>query len=414
VQKFLSTLVSKPPEVGHLVTCFHAAKTPDVKTNAVRKVTTFSAIQNFEYQSWRDFSDVLLVEPSVSYPIIEIEIVLNFFPGDHFTAERYKAFVVQTTKQHSGKDAKINIDDYFHIEDHREWTFFVGKHDLINPWWSKGFPRFLISGLLFFGWPFRMNYHGKVAKHQIEVKKAVFCENTSQDEGVSLTATPGSGSNAEGGNQQQAKKENPTTAAAVEEEDVADAPLDEETKEKAPPPHPDKVEEERLLERTDGQPASATVGTQASGSMQNVAEQQYARQTTLIHQPPSQQVVQQSYHRQVHQPPAAAVVAHHGHHQHGQRHGSHHHAQRQHQLPPLYPSNQASSSLAAVATGVPGLATAPPPLRVPSSRDRGAGDLMTAVAHAQQDVNGVKSVNTIALKDIDVQMSNISGYETYV
>lgn len=114
VQKFLSSLVSKPPEVGHYVSCFHPAS-PDVKTNATRKVITFSAIENFEYQSWRDFSDIRLIDPSPTYPIIEIEIVLNFFPGNHFTAERYKAFVMQLTKQHSNKDSKINIgkQDFF-------------------------------------------------------------------------------------------------------------------------------------------------------------------------------------------------------------------------------------------------------------------------------------------------------------
>ena len=88
VQKFLSTLVMKPPEVGHYVSCFHPAKAPDVKTNATRKVVTFSAIKNFEFQSWRDFSNLTLIDPSMTYPIMEIQIVLNFFPGDHFTAER--------------------------------------------------------------------------------------------------------------------------------------------------------------------------------------------------------------------------------------------------------------------------------------------------------------------------------------
>ena len=48
----------------------------------------FSAIENFEYQTWRDFSDLRLIEPSRGHPIIEVEIALNFFPGDHFTAER--------------------------------------------------------------------------------------------------------------------------------------------------------------------------------------------------------------------------------------------------------------------------------------------------------------------------------------
>ena len=53
-------------------------------------MVTFSAVENFDFASWRDFSDIRLVEPSAAYPIIEIQIVLNFFPGDHYTAERYK------------------------------------------------------------------------------------------------------------------------------------------------------------------------------------------------------------------------------------------------------------------------------------------------------------------------------------
>jgi len=41
-----------------------------------------SAIENFQYQTWRDFSDVRLIDPTVSYPIIEVEVSLNFFPGN--------------------------------------------------------------------------------------------------------------------------------------------------------------------------------------------------------------------------------------------------------------------------------------------------------------------------------------------
>ena len=40
-----------------------------------------------------------------------------------------------------------------------------------------------------------MSYKGRVGKHNIEVKKAVFVEYSSQDEGVSLSATPGSNAN---------------------------------------------------------------------------------------------------------------------------------------------------------------------------------------------------------------------------
>ena len=34
IQKFLSSLVSKKPEVGHLVKCFHVSKSADAKTNS--------------------------------------------------------------------------------------------------------------------------------------------------------------------------------------------------------------------------------------------------------------------------------------------------------------------------------------------------------------------------------------------
>ena len=74
------------------------------------------------------------------------------------------------TKEHSGKDNKINIDDYFHIEDHREWTFFIGNNNYISPWWDHGAARIILSCLLLFGWPLRMGYSGQIAKHQIEVR----------------------------------------------------------------------------------------------------------------------------------------------------------------------------------------------------------------------------------------------------
>ena len=57
-------------------------QTDGAKTgNQPKKVITFSTIDNFGYQSWRDFSDSRLIDPSPQYPIIEIEIALNFFPG---------------------------------------------------------------------------------------------------------------------------------------------------------------------------------------------------------------------------------------------------------------------------------------------------------------------------------------------
>ena len=110
-----------------------------------------------------------LIEPSPTYPMIEIEIVLNFFPGDHFTAEKYKAFVNHMTKTHSGKDQRITIDDYFHVEDHREWTFFIGNESYIAPWWDKDAAKIPLSCIFLLGWPFRMAYGGRIAKHQVGI-----------------------------------------------------------------------------------------------------------------------------------------------------------------------------------------------------------------------------------------------------
>jgi hypothetical protein len=28
----------------------------------------------------------------------------------------------------------LSIDDYFHVEDHRDWTFFIGNPEFITPW----------------------------------------------------------------------------------------------------------------------------------------------------------------------------------------------------------------------------------------------------------------------------------------
>ena len=42
------------------------------------KVVTFSAIKNFDYASWRDFSDLRLIDPSPVYPIIEINVSCRY------------------------------------------------------------------------------------------------------------------------------------------------------------------------------------------------------------------------------------------------------------------------------------------------------------------------------------------------
>ena len=35
--------------------------------------------------------------------------------------------ITSNGQEHTGKDAKISIDDYFHIEDQKEWTFYIGS-----------------------------------------------------------------------------------------------------------------------------------------------------------------------------------------------------------------------------------------------------------------------------------------------
>ena len=51
------------------------------------------------------------------------------------------------------------------------------------------------------------------------------------------------------------------------------------------------------------------------------------------------------------------------------------------------------------------------PLLVRGHRDMGK-DVVTAVTH--HDINGMNSVSTVAVKDVDVQLTSLSGYETYV
>ena len=53
------------------------------------------------------------------------------------------------------------------------------------------------------------------------------------------------------------------------------------------------------------------------------------------------------------------------------------------------------------------------PLTSPHSHSRETTkDIVTAVTH--QDINGMNAVSTVAVKDVDVQMTALSGYETYV
>jgi hypothetical protein len=68
------------------------------------------------------------------------------------------------------------------------------KNQNVVPRWDKLPAKVVLSCFFLVGWPFRMSYNGRVGKHSVEVKKAVFVEYSSQDEGVSLSATPGGSS----------------------------------------------------------------------------------------------------------------------------------------------------------------------------------------------------------------------------
>ena len=84
-------------------------------------------------------------------------------------------------------------------------------------------------------------------------------------------------------------------------------------------------------------------------------------------------------------------------------------------------SNNNNNSLSAATGGGASLGPHPPgnhpvraaPLASPRTHMRETTkDIVTAVTH--QDINGLNAVSTVALKDIDVQMTALSGYETYV
>ena len=344
---------------------------------------------------------------------------------------RYKSFVLALTKEHSGKDSKINIDDYFHIEDHREWTFFIGNQALISPWWDSGAARFFISCALLLGWPFRMSYAGQIAKHQVEVKKAVFCERTApaagsqEDEGVSLTATPGSGSNEQ--QQQQANGKGAAAAAGKEEAVVANDNTANAKSANSPVTEPDGVD----LPPAAAAAAAATTTVAVSTQIDQPPLLQQSNPSPALHldvgtqvraipqpQQPRQQQQQQLVNAVISNPPPAQHVPH-GNlppslNQPAPKHSHHHHHHQHHRQQPqgLYaPTTGAAALPPALTPPMPPQRSAP--LASPRTHLRDATkDIVTAVTH--QDINGVSAVNTIALKDVSVEMSALSGYETYV
>ena len=42
----------------------------------ILQVVTYSTVDNFEYQTWKDFSDLRLIDPSRKYPVIEVMMMM--------------------------------------------------------------------------------------------------------------------------------------------------------------------------------------------------------------------------------------------------------------------------------------------------------------------------------------------------
>lgn len=213
----------------------------------------------------------------------------------------------------------------------------------------------------------------------MEIKKAVFVENNSADEGVSLTATPAS---EDGGEAEKAENHKPVTVAnektCSDEDEIDEANED------------DDIDETKAMLSC----SKAAVVTSTASSSNHDAFTEH-RVNAVVSQPPKEQPQNFSDPLQ-----------------------SHHHFFQQMQMGPSIPTTY--NSRPHPAFGHPLAQVLPPhphpsmPLRSGRSnmqplRTLREKDVVTAVTH--QDVNGV---NTVALKDIDVQMSAVSGYETYV
>ncbi len=282
------------------------------------------------------------------------------------------------------------------------------------------------------------------------MKKAVFCENTSQDEGVSLSATPGSGSNETGQPQQQkeeklAEEEVEASAVSVGEnssknhddsrkseedniEEEEEATNDEDVDGKRPPAGSSHKATSPLASATPTALAAMLPAddiTMSSASTKAVVRKVAGHNPGNVDVPLHLDVMGGS--RRQNEQLVNAVIS-------NPPPSSHHYQQQrvlyQQQQPQQQPPQQPPplySSVPLQATASSSAASSTPPVmmhhhhhaqqRLSSPRTHvreSTNNMVTAVTH-QKDVNGISgAVNTIALKDIDVQMSALSGYETYV
>lgn len=354
-----------------------------------------------------------------------------------------------------------------------------------------------MSCLLLWGWPLRFSYGGQIAKHQIEVKKAVFCENTAStaDEGVSLSAADNGNNDSAAAAAKTGEEEGATAAAAAgseqdqgDKEDKVDcgetaAVCVEASEESQEAKNKGMLEQEKDSEDSKtkiGATTTTTTTTQAAGTAPGssgfhnnsaangqgqgqgpgagVYTQQQQQQSVALVQQSLQGPVAAAPPLRLPQQPKLGYEL-----QPGRVAGGFSAVQPKQQQQQQYqqPANFSSTSSSRVGSvqGPPHLPLAAPlsaapagpgtrggggpaqpasslpltsiggagtgcmdpsapslrsvPLTSPRTQLREATkDIVTAVTH--HDINGVNAVNTVALKDIDVQMSALSGYETYV
>lgn len=233
---------------------------------------------------------------------------------------------------------------------------FNDFRSLLHKWKSRNHPKIAHSSASFY--------------LQVEIKKAVFVENNTADEGVSLSATPAS----EAGEAKEAvtvssekKEEKPVvldSTEAIQEENESEAEEHED-------------ETRAMLE------AKPPVVTSTASSIDQFTEH---RVNAVVSHPPKE----------------------------SQNYSDHQYFYQQMQVGPSIPTTR-NKQIPAFGHPLANVLPQQQPqlqqqrrLRTLCEKDNVAS--VTAVTH--QDINGV---STVAMKDLDsVQMTAMSGYETYV
>lgn len=224
--------------------------------------------------------------------------------------------------------------------------------------------------------------------------------NAAADEGVSLSATPASEENAEEKKVEAVKK------------DLADDAIGEEDEEELIEDETQAMLDNKTAVAGASLEAKAIITSTASSGISNHEQFTEHRVNAQVSQPPRQQPQQPSIQGSLlqHQPQVEET-------------SDHQYFYQQMQVGPSIPTTRKQQQIPAfghpLANVLPPQQTQsrqrrqppPPPssLRTLNEKEVMQQTSVTAVTH--QDINGV---STVAMKDLDVQMTAMSGYETYV